>query len=128
MADGVERVLALVLSFVFPPLGVLMLRGCGRDLLINILLTIVLLWLGGMIHAVWIAVADASAEDRRRAALPVTAPAASPYAGQQPPYPLPAGAGAYAPPPMGAGAGGVAPGYPAHPQPYPYGQPAAGKR
>lgn len=35
-----------------PPPGaqVLLLRGCGKDLLINVLLTIVFLWLGGEAH------------------------------------------------------------------------------
>jgi uncharacterized membrane protein YqaE (UPF0057 family) len=39
-----ERVCALILSFFLPPLGVLLLRGCGVDFLINVLLTLLLPW------------------------------------------------------------------------------------
>ncbi|KAJ3561904.1 hypothetical protein NP233_g9906 [Leucocoprinus birnbaumii] len=56
----VARAMALVLSkmkiifaVVFPPLGVFLERGCGADLLINILLTI-LGYIPGIIHALYI--------------------------------------------------------------------------
>jgi hypothetical protein len=77
-----------------------------------------------MIHAIWICVADAAAEDKRnQQQLPTTAVSGHPPAGayivQQPPYPVPGPGYApgygqppagYAPPQMGPG--GVAPGYP----------------
>ncbi|KAH7923503.1 UPF0057-domain-containing protein [Leucogyrophana mollusca] len=40
-------------AFILPPLGVFLERGCGADLLINILLTI-LGWLPGIVHALYI--------------------------------------------------------------------------
>ncbi|EGN95406.1 hypothetical protein SERLA73DRAFT_60363 [Serpula lacrymans var. lacrymans S7.3] len=43
----------LSLAFILPPLGVFFERGCGADLLINILLTC-LGWLPGIIHALYI--------------------------------------------------------------------------
>eukprot|EP01032_Pedospumella_encystans_P011213 gene11213-13053_t len=43
----------LLCSILFPPLGVAMKRGCGRDLVINILLTLCG-YLPGMIHAAFI--------------------------------------------------------------------------
>lgn len=88
------------------PRQVLLLRGCGKDLVINLLLTILLLWLGGMVHAIWIALEDASQEDKRRQQqqhLPVAQPPAPQQqhcagAAPQPPYPAPQGAGGYYPP------------------------------
>ena len=43
----------MILAIFLPPLGVLMHNGCGKDLLINILLTI-LGYLPGIIHAVYV--------------------------------------------------------------------------
>jgi uncharacterized membrane protein YqaE (UPF0057 family) len=43
----------IILAIVFPPLGVFLERGCGVDLLINILLTI-LGYIPGIIHALYI--------------------------------------------------------------------------
>ncbi|KAJ6547468.1 plasma membrane proteolipid 3 [Mycena capillaripes] len=40
-------------AIILPPLGVFLERGCGADLLINILLTI-LGWIPGIIHALYI--------------------------------------------------------------------------
>ncbi|KAI0797686.1 hypothetical protein C8Q75DRAFT_801613 [Abortiporus biennis] len=47
--------LTLVFSFavIFPPVGVFLERGCGADLLINILLTL-LGYIPGIIHALYI--------------------------------------------------------------------------
>jgi uncharacterized membrane protein YqaE (UPF0057 family) len=47
------RLLSLLCALFFPPIAVLMERGCGCDLLINILLTL-LGFIPGMIHAFWI--------------------------------------------------------------------------
>ncbi|KAJ7219183.1 hypothetical protein GGX14DRAFT_355441, partial [Mycena pura] len=46
-------ILKIIGAIIFPPLGVFLERGCGADLLINILLTI-LGWVPGIIHALYI--------------------------------------------------------------------------
>ena len=46
-------ILSLIFAFFIPPIGVLMHNGCGKDLIINILLTI-LGYIPGIIHAVYI--------------------------------------------------------------------------
>ncbi|KAH6854359.1 hypothetical protein B0I37DRAFT_410452 [Chaetomium sp. MPI-CAGE-AT-0009] len=43
----------IIFAVIIPPLGVFLERGCGSDLLINILLT-VLGYLPGIVHALWI--------------------------------------------------------------------------
>ncbi|PBP17825.1 plasma membrane proteolipid 3 [Diplocarpon rosae] len=43
----------IILAIVLPPLGVFLERGCGADLLINILLTI-LGYIPGIIHALYV--------------------------------------------------------------------------
>ncbi|PSS20399.1 hypothetical protein M430DRAFT_41711 [Amorphotheca resinae ATCC 22711] len=43
----------IILAIILPPLGVFLERGCGADLLINILLTI-LGYFPGIIHALYI--------------------------------------------------------------------------
>ncbi|KAH6609563.1 hypothetical protein Trco_002909 [Trichoderma cornu-damae] len=43
----------IILAIILPPIGVLLERGCGADLLINILLTI-LGYIPGIIHALYI--------------------------------------------------------------------------
>ncbi|CCU76326.1 plasma membrane proteolipid 3 [Blumeria hordei DH14] len=43
----------IILAVILPPLGVFLERGCGPDLLINILLTI-LGYIPGIIHALYI--------------------------------------------------------------------------
>ncbi|KAJ5493230.1 plasma membrane proteolipid 3 [Penicillium diatomitis] len=43
----------IIFAIILPPLGVFLERGCGADLLINILLTI-LGWLPGIIHALYV--------------------------------------------------------------------------
>ncbi|KAK4105071.1 UPF0057-domain-containing protein [Parathielavia hyrcaniae] len=53
MMDGLAGILVGILSFLFPPLGVAIMAGCGADLLINILLTI-WLWVPGVIHAFYL--------------------------------------------------------------------------
>lgn len=40
MAAGWRNVCEVVLAIIFPPLGVFLERGCGVDLLINIVLTL----------------------------------------------------------------------------------------
>ncbi|KUJ18399.1 UPF0057-domain-containing protein [Mollisia scopiformis] len=43
----------IILAVILPPLGVFLERGCGADLLINILLTI-LGYIPGIIHALYV--------------------------------------------------------------------------
>ncbi|VIO88279.1 Uncharacterized protein BM_BM7508 [Brugia malayi] len=43
----------VILCFIFPPLAVLIVRGCDVHLLLNIIFTI-LAWLPGVIHAIYI--------------------------------------------------------------------------
>jgi uncharacterized membrane protein YqaE (UPF0057 family) len=43
-------ILLCILAIILPPLPVLIKRGCGINLLINILLCIFGLWIGGIHH------------------------------------------------------------------------------
>ncbi|CAL1704882.1 unnamed protein product [Somion occarium] len=52
-ASDICKVCALVFAILLPPVGVFLERGCGADLLINILLTI-LGYIPGIIHALYI--------------------------------------------------------------------------
>ncbi|KAF9922921.1 plasma membrane proteolipid Pmp3 [Linnemannia zychae] len=53
MALTCSDIFKFIFAVIFPPLGVLLERGCGADLLINILLTI-LGFIPGIIHAFYI--------------------------------------------------------------------------
>ncbi|KAJ7740703.1 hypothetical protein DFH07DRAFT_838839 [Mycena maculata] len=53
MAFTASDILKIIVAIILPPLGVFLERGCGADLLINILLTI-LGWIPGVIHALYI--------------------------------------------------------------------------
>ncbi|KAF7186886.1 Plasma membrane proteolipid 3 [Pseudocercospora fuligena] len=46
-------IIKIILAILLPPLGVFLERGCGADLLINILLTI-LGYIPGIIHALYV--------------------------------------------------------------------------
>jgi len=48
-------ILSLLFAILLPPLGVLMHNGCSKDLIINILLTI-LGYIPGIIHAIYVIV------------------------------------------------------------------------
>ncbi|KXZ57025.1 hypothetical protein GPECTOR_1g926 [Gonium pectorale] len=49
-----EKILLIIISFLLPPLGVyLHTKNCGRQFLINLILTI-LMWLPGFIHALMV--------------------------------------------------------------------------
>ncbi|KAK3297496.1 uncharacterized protein B0H64DRAFT_125245 [Chaetomium fimeti] len=52
--DGAKGVVITLFSILFPPIGVAMLAGCGADLLINIILTVWLFWLPGVLHAFYL--------------------------------------------------------------------------
>lgn len=46
-------IIKLIFAVILPPVGVFLERGCGADLLINILLTI-LGYIPGIIHALYV--------------------------------------------------------------------------
>lgn len=49
-----------------PPVAVFMVRGCGADILINIILSLLTLGFGGMIHAIYLVVRDDDEVSSRR--------------------------------------------------------------
>jgi len=51
--DGMNTFVSLIISFFLPPIGVLMKRGVGMPLLINIILFLVVPWFGGVVHAAY---------------------------------------------------------------------------
>ena len=51
--DSGSDICKIILAILLPPLGVFLERGCGADLLINILLTI-LGYIPGIIHALYV--------------------------------------------------------------------------
>ncbi|BFZ61545.1 plasma membrane proteolipid Pmp3 [Saitoella coloradoensis] len=53
MAFTASDICKIIIAIILPPLGVFLERGCGADLLINILLTI-LGYIPGIIHALYI--------------------------------------------------------------------------
>ncbi|RWS17483.1 plasma membrane proteolipid 3-like protein [Dinothrombium tinctorium] len=55
MALTCSDICKFILAIIFPPLGVFAEKGCGKDLAINILLTL-LLWIPGLIHAICVIV------------------------------------------------------------------------
>lgn len=58
-----NSIIKLIIAVLLPPLGVLIEEGIGKQLLINIVLTI-LGYLPGIIHATWI-IAKADSADNR---------------------------------------------------------------
>ncbi|THY19108.1 hypothetical protein D6D00_07831 [Aureobasidium pullulans] len=46
-------IIKIIIAIILPPLGVFLERGCGADLLINLLLTI-LGYIPGIIHALYV--------------------------------------------------------------------------
>ncbi|KAK4127644.1 UPF0057-domain-containing protein [Parathielavia appendiculata] len=67
--DGLAGILVAILSFLFPPLGVAIMAGCGADLLINVLLTI-WLWFPGVIHAFYLLFVYYDRRDRYKIGAP----------------------------------------------------------
>ncbi len=53
----VKIIFLLLVAILIPPLAVFLKRGFGKDLLINIILTI-LLFVPGVIHAIWVVIED----------------------------------------------------------------------
>lgn len=55
MADvSTNKLLMVIIAILLPPLAVFLKKGAGMDLIINIALWIVLVWIGGIIHALWV--------------------------------------------------------------------------
>ncbi|KAA1193382.1 YqaE/Pmp3 family membrane protein [Pseudohalioglobus sediminis] len=50
-----NKLVALIISILLPPLAVYAKRGAGKDLVINLLLCI-LMWVPGVLHAIWLTV------------------------------------------------------------------------
>jgi uncharacterized membrane protein YqaE (UPF0057 family) len=50
-----NKIVALIISIILPPLAVYLSKGAGKDLLINVLLCL-LMWLPGVLHAIWLTV------------------------------------------------------------------------
>lgn len=48
-----NKVVLIILAVLLPPVAVIVKKGFGKDLLINIILCI-LLFFPGMIHAIWV--------------------------------------------------------------------------
>ena len=53
MDPQVQKLIAIILAFIFPPLGVLFGNGTVTDFVINIVLTLCF-WLPGLIHALYV--------------------------------------------------------------------------
>ncbi len=51
--DYMNKLVLIILCVLLPPLGVFFAKGVGKDLLINIVLTL-FFWVPGMIHALWV--------------------------------------------------------------------------
>jgi uncharacterized membrane protein YqaE (UPF0057 family) len=50
-----NKLVALIVSILIPPLAVYLKNGAGKDLVINILLCL-LMWVPGILHAIWLTV------------------------------------------------------------------------
>ncbi|TDG13599.1 YqaE/Pmp3 family membrane protein [Seongchinamella unica] len=50
-----NKLVALIVSILLPPLAVYLKKGAGSDLVINIVLCL-LMWLPGVLHAIWLTV------------------------------------------------------------------------
>lgn len=48
-----NKILLIVLAIFLPPVAVFLKKGAGQDLIINIVLCF-LIWLPGVIHALWV--------------------------------------------------------------------------
>jgi uncharacterized membrane protein YqaE (UPF0057 family) len=53
MAASDNKVLLIILAIILPPVAVLIKKGVGKDLLINIILCLIF-FLPGLIHALWV--------------------------------------------------------------------------
>ena len=49
-----NKVIMVLLSIFLPPVAVFLKSGAGTDLIINIVLCILLVGIGGILHALWV--------------------------------------------------------------------------
>jgi len=47
-------IIDILLCIFLPPVAVFLRKGLGTDFLINLVLSLLLLWVGGIIHAFWL--------------------------------------------------------------------------
>ena len=47
-------VVLIILAILIPPLAVFLKEGAGKQFIINLVLSLLLLWIGGIIHALWL--------------------------------------------------------------------------
>jgi uncharacterized membrane protein YqaE (UPF0057 family) len=83
---GCDTCCAVVCACLCPPMAVIISRGCGCDLVINLLLTL-LGWFPGCIHACCLA-GDDGRDGNISQSVHVTMPSQHPYAPLQQPYPM----------------------------------------
>ena len=57
MDSATQKILLVIVSFLFPPLAVGIKSGLGPALLLNIILTL-LFWIPGLIHALIVVLSD----------------------------------------------------------------------
>ncbi|MEP4148610.1 MAG: YqaE/Pmp3 family membrane protein [Halioglobus sp.] len=50
-----NKIVALIVSIFLPPVAVYLKKGAGSDLIINIVLCL-LMWVPGVLHAIWLTV------------------------------------------------------------------------
>ena len=50
-----NKIVALIVSLLLPPLAVYLKKGAGKDLVINIVLCFVF-WVPAILHAIWLTV------------------------------------------------------------------------
>lgn len=50
-----NKIVALIVCLILPPLAVFLKKGAGKDLVINIVLCL-LFYIPGLIHAIWLTV------------------------------------------------------------------------
>ncbi len=48
------KLLDIILCIVLPPVAVYLRKGAGKDLIISLLVTLLLFWIGGIVHAFWV--------------------------------------------------------------------------
>jgi uncharacterized membrane protein YqaE (UPF0057 family) len=56
--NGTQTFVSLIVAFFLPPVGVFMKKGVGMPLILNIVLSVVLFWLPGVVHAAWVITKD----------------------------------------------------------------------
>ena len=54
MATSREDLLLIIIAILLPPLAVFLEEGLGLQFVINLVLTVIGVWIFGVVHAVWI--------------------------------------------------------------------------